>query len=266
MVKIYNTRLVNKLYMKKFKYFKISKTKKLRYIDNYYRKKLYIIFLPGFMSDVEGEKPITFRKYAIKNNLGFLSLEYSGHGKSSGNFTKGNISKWSNDAKKIIKKIVKKNNFILVGSSMGAWISLKQFKYFNNQIKGFIGIGSAPEFLERLMWRKFSKKIKKEIIKKGITIIKHGNYEYPITYQLINDGRKNKILSKKINSKISVTMFHGQKDEVVPLSLSRKVLKCFIKAEKKLVIIKNGDHSLSSKNSLKKIIKEIKRIREKLNE
>ena len=43
--------------MKKFKYFKISKTKKLRYIDNYCQDKLYTIFLPGFMSDIEGKKP-----------------------------------------------------------------------------------------------------------------------------------------------------------------------------------------------------------------
>ena len=95
--------------------------------------------------------------------MGFLSLEYSGHGKSSGDFLKGNISIWSNDAKNVIKKIVKKNNFILIGSSMGAWIALNQFKYFKKQIKGFIGIGSAPEFLTRLMWNKFSKKKKKRI-------------------------------------------------------------------------------------------------------
>ena len=69
--------------MKKFKYLKISKSKKLRYIDNYYKKKLYIIFLPGFMSDIEGKKPKAIKKYAIKNKLGFLAIEYSGHGKSS---------------------------------------------------------------------------------------------------------------------------------------------------------------------------------------
>ena len=93
--------------------------------------------------------------------MGFLTLEYSGHGKSSGDFTKGNISEWTNDTKNLIRKIVKKNSFILVGSSMGAWIALNQFKYFKKQIKGFIGIGSAPEFLDRLMWRRFPKKDKK---------------------------------------------------------------------------------------------------------
>jgi uncharacterized protein len=246
--------------MKKFKYLKISNTKKLRFIDNYYKNKLYIVFLPGFMSDIDGKKPQAFKQYAVKNKFGFLAIEYSGHGKSSGKFTKGNITIWSNDAKNSIKRIVKKNKFILIGSSMGAWISLNQFKYFKNQILGFVGIGSAPEFLERLMWKKFPKKNKNEIITKGLSVIKNGKYEYPITAQLIKDGRKNKILSKKLRSKISVTMVHGGKDEVVPVSFSRKVLAVFPNAQKKLVEIKNGDHSLSNKIHLNRIIKELNSI------
>tara|TARA_A100001011_G_scaffold304832_1_gene319272 strand:+ start:920 stop:1675 length:756 start_codon:yes stop_codon:yes gene_type:complete len=246
--------------MKKFKYQKFSRSKKLRYIGNYYKKKLYIVFLPGFMSDLEGKKPQSFKRYAIKNKLGFLGIEYSGHGKSSGEFTKGNVSIWSKDAKNLIKKIVRTNNFVLIGSSMGAWIAMNQFKYFKKQIKGFLGIGSAPEFLSRLMWNKFSKKIKNEIITKGISVIEKGSYRYPITYQLIKDGRKNKVLSKKIKSSIQLTMIHGQKDEVVPIGFSKKVLNIFVGAKKKLLVIKNGDHSLSNKKFLKKIIKELNRI------
>ena len=246
--------------MSKFKYLKISNYKKIRYLSNDFKNNLYIVFLHGFMSDIEGEKPTAIHKYTKKNKLGFLALEYSGHGKSSGKFTNGNISKWSKDVEISIKKVVKKNNFVLVGSSMGAWLSLNQFENFKKQIKGFLGIGSAPEFLENLMWKKFTKKMKKEIIKKGIIELRHGNYEYPITYQLIKDGRKNKILNKKIKSNINVTMIHGSKDEVVPTSYSRKVLKLFTKANKKLVIIKNGDHSLSSKRGLKRILLELDKI------
>ena len=246
--------------MKKFKFLKISNTKKLRYIDNYFKKNLYIIFLHGFMSDIEGKKPQTFKRYALKNKLGYLAVECSGHGKSSGKFTNGNISIWTNDVKKSIKKIIKKNNFIMIGSSMGSWIALNQFKYFKNQIKGFIGIGSAPEFLTKLMWNKFPKKTKREIIQKGISIIKHGQYEYPITHQLIKSEKKNRVLSKKILSKINVTMFHGKKDEVVPVSFSRKVLKIFKKAKKKIIVFKNGDHSLSEKKYLKAITKELDRL------
>jgi esterase/lipase len=246
--------------MNKFKYLKISENKKIRYLENNYKEKIYIVFLHGFMSDIEGEKPKAIFKYAKKNKFGFLALEYSGHGKSTGKFINGNISKWSKETEVMIKKVVKKNKFIIVGSSMGAWLSLNQFKYFKDQIIGFLGIGSAPEFLQNLMWKKFTKKMKNETIKKGIYNLKHGNYEYPITYQLIKDGRKNKILNKKIKSSINVTMIHGSKDEVVPTSYSRKVLKLFTKADKKLVIIKNGDHSLSNKRSLKRILLELDKI------
>ena len=95
--------------MKKYKYLKITKAKKLRYISNYYKKKLYIVFLHGFMSDIDGEKPKAFKRFAVKKKLGFLALEYSGHGKSSGEFVRGNISQWSSDTKKLIRKM-KKNS------------------------------------------------------------------------------------------------------------------------------------------------------------
>ena len=244
--------------MTHFKYHKISKSKKIRFICNIHKGAPFIVFLHGFMSDLEGKKPNAFLKFAKKNKLSFLALEYSGHGKSSGKFIDGNITKWSNETSALIKKFVKKNDLIIVGSSMGSWLALKQFKEFKNQIRGFLGIGSAPEFLENLMWKKFTKKMKSETIQKGILQLKHGNYEYPITLQLIKDGRKNKILNKKIYENLNVTMIHGSKDESVPINYSKKVLKIFKNSKKKLVIIKNGDHSLSSPKWLKILKKELK--------
>ena len=216
---------------------------------------IYIVFLHGFMSDLQGAKPKAFLSFAKRNKLGFLAPEYSGHGKSTGKFTEGNITKWTKDSSMMIKKIVNKNKIIFIGSSMGAWISLNLFNQFKKQIIGFLGIGSAPEFLEHLMWKKFTKKMKIELKKKKILNLKHGDYEYPITLQLIKNGRKNKVLNKKINSKIKVTMVHGQKDSSVPILYSRKILKIFTKAKRKLVIVKKGNHSLSSQKCLK-ILKE----------
>ena len=250
--------------MKNYKLLKISSTKKLRYIVNYTQNHLYVVFLHGFASDIEGKKPKIFNRFAIKNKIGFLAMEYSGHGKSSGEFTRGNISTWTKDAEKTIKKILKKNNFILIGSSMGAWISLNLFKNFKKQIKGFLGIGSAPEFLTYLMWNKFPKKVKNEIINKGIYKLKNGQHEYLITHQLIKDGRKNKVLNKSITSKIPITMVHGSKDEVVPKIYSKKILTLFPNAKKKLKIINNGDHSLSSNRNLKIILKELSQLLKKI--
>ena len=246
--------------MTKYNYYKISNSKKIRYLINDQKNSTYIVFLHGFMSDLEGKKPKAFLNFSKKNKLGFLALEYSGHGKSFGRFTDGNITKWSGETTLLIKNIIKKNNFILIGSSMGAWLALNQFKVFKKQIKGFLGIGSAPEFLENLMWKKFTKKMKREIATKGIINLRHDKYEYPITYQLIKDGRKNKILNKSIYENLKVTMVHGKKDKSVPKIYSKRVLKIFKNAKKKLVLVKNGDHSLSSKKWLKILIKELKLI------
>ena len=244
--------------MSNFNYLKLTRSKKIRYLKLIQRNSTYLVFLHGFMSDLEGKKPKTFLNFAKKNKLGFLALEYSGHGKSSGKFTSGNISKWTTETKLLIRKIVKKNKIIFIGSSMGAWISLNQFKFFKTQIIGFLGIGSAPQFLEELMWNKFTKKMKKEIIKNKIINLKHGNYEYPISLQLIKDGKKNKVFNKKIYNELKVTMIHGNKDKSVPINYSRRVLKIFKNAQKKLIIIKNGDHSLSSPKWLKILKKELK--------
>ena len=113
-----------------YSYYKISKNKKIRYINKFQKNGPYIVFLHGFMSDLDGEKPKAFFKFAKKNELSFLALEYSGHGKSSGKFIDGNITKWSNETSMLIRKIIKKNHFIIIGSSMGAWIGLKQFQIF----------------------------------------------------------------------------------------------------------------------------------------
>ena len=236
------------------KYFTSSSNKKIKYILIKKNSHITVVFFHGFMSDMIGKKPNAIQKYCKSKKLNFLKFEYSGHGKSTGKFTEGNISKWTTEAKQLIKaKINKNNNLIFVGSSMGSWIALNLFSTFKKQLKGFVGIASAPEFLENLMWKKFTKKIKKIILIEKIYQLKHGGFIYPLTKQLIFDGRKNKVLNNKINLKIPIILFHGLKDDVVPLSVSRKILKICKKSKCKLVKIKNGDHSLSRKSDLRKI-------------
>ena len=110
------------------------------------------------------------------------------------------------------------------------------------------------------MWKKFNKKIKKTILTKKIYYLQYGEFEYPITKQLIFDGRKNKVLNNKIKLKIPIVLFHGTKDKVVPLKFSKRIMKIFIKSKKKLVILKNGNHNLSRKKDLKNICQELNNI------
>ena len=210
------------------------------------------------MSDIIGAKPTAIQKFCKKKKVNFLKFEYSGHGKSKGKFTEGNISKWTAEAREIIKSKVEKNKkIIFIGSSMGSWIALNLFLQFKKQLIGFVGIASAPEFLQRLMWKKFSKKVKKTIMVNKIYHLDYGGFIYPLTKQLILDGKKNKVLNNKINLKMSLVLLHGLKDQVVPLKFSKKIYSIFNSTNKKLIKIKNGDHSLSRKSDLKKICKEL---------
>ena len=134
---------------KKSKYFLTSGKKKIKYFFLNKKSQITVVFFHGFMSDMIGAKPVAIQRFCNKQKLNFLKFEYSGHGRSSGKFIEGNISKWADDAKQLIKSKNKKNkNLIFIGSSMGSWIALILLPLFKKQVKGFIGIASAPEFLE----------------------------------------------------------------------------------------------------------------------
>ena len=243
------------------KNFTTTKKRRIKYFFLNNKSQINVVFFHGFMSDMLGAKPSALQKYCKKKKINFLKFEYSGHGKSSGNFVDGNISKWTDDAKQLIKHINKKNKqLIFIGSSMGSWIALNLFSFFKKKIVGFIGIASAPNFLEELMWKKFDKKTKETLKKEKIFYLKHGEFTYPLTLQLIKDGKRNKISSKKIVTNIPVVLFHGLKDDVVPKKYSKEIYKKFKTMNKKLIKIKNGDHSLSRKSDLNKICKELNNI------
>ena len=247
---------------KRSKYFASPSKRKIKYLFLNKKSQITVVFFHGFMSDMVGEKPNAIQKFCRKKKIGFIKFEYSGHGKSSGKFTDGNISRWTSDAKQLIKAKTKgKKKLIFIGSSMGSWVALNLFNYFHKKIKGFIGIASAPEFTEEIMWKKFSKKIKKKILNNKIYYLDNDYDEpYPITKNLILDGRKNKLPKKIINMKIPIILFHGLKDEVVPLKFSKKIFRLIKTQHKKIVKIKDGNHSLSRKKDLKQICSELKKV------
>jgi pimeloyl-ACP methyl ester carboxylesterase len=220
-----------------------------------------IIFLHGLMSNIQSKKAKHLKKFVNKNKINLLLFEYSGHGKSSGKFTDFSIKNWVNDSRSIIKKLIKKNKIVLVGSSMGAWIGLILIKYFYQRIKGYVGIASAPDFTEELIWKKLNISEKNNIKKNRIYKLKsnHNNF-YPITKKFIIDGKKNLILNKKIKCDFPVELLHGINDSSVPWFYSLKLLKTLISKKINLTIINDGDHSLSRTQDLKKLDLAIKNI------
>ena len=230
-----------------------------KFINN--KSQTTIIFLHGLMSDIKSKKAKHLKNFVNKNKINLLLFEYSGHGKSSGQFIDFSIKNWVEDSRLIIKKIIKKNKIILIGSSMGAWIGTILIKYFHKKIKGFIGIASAPDFTEELIWKNLNIFEKNKIKNGKIYKLKssHNNF-YPITKKFIFDGKKNLVLNKKIKCNFPVELLHGADDSSVSWLYSIKLIKTLITKKLNLTIINDGDHSLSRPQDLKKLDLAIKNI------
>jgi len=242
-------------------FFRTKNNQKIHYkfINN--KSLITIIFLHGLMSDIKSKKAKFLKKFVNKNKINLLLFEYSGHGKSSGQFTDFSIKNWIEDSRSIVKNLIKKGKIILIGSSMGAWIGIVLIKYFHQRIKGFIGIAPAPDFTEELIWKKLNIFEKNNIRKNKIYKLKssHNNF-YPITKKFIFDGKKILILNKKIKCNFKVELLHGIRDPSVPWAYSINLTKTLIAKKLKLTIIDDGDHSLSRVQDLKKLELAIKNI------
>ena len=240
------------------KFFPTKKEELLRYKLIEGRKPVTIVFLHGFMSDLTGKKVKILSKVSSKENVSFLALEYSGHGKSSGVLADYGIKDWVEQSKELIEKVSKNKNVILIGSSMGAWIGISLIEKLKKNIKGFIGIASAPDFTKEIMWNGFSKKIKSIISSGKIYYLPsaYGNF-YPISKKLIESGNKSLILKKKIKCSFPIRLFHGLNDKTVGVDFSIRLAKTLLSKDIILFFQKNADHSLSRKEDLKKISNEL---------
>ena len=119
---------------KRSKNFTTKNKRKIKYFFLKKKSQIIVVFFHGFMSDMIGAKPMAIQKFCRKQKINFLKFEYSGHGKSQGKFIEGNISKWTNEAKQLIKSKTRKNqSLVFIGSSMGSWIALNLFSFFKKK-------------------------------------------------------------------------------------------------------------------------------------
>ena len=234
-------------------YFYTLKKQSLYYTEVSTKSKIAVFFLHGLMSDVTGKKVKYLKSLCKKNNINFLAFDYSGHGRSSGVFEYQGIDDWVQEAVEFYKSKLKYKKIVLVGSSCGGWIAARLAWKIKNII-GFIGIASAPDFTKRLMWDTFPIKAKK-IIKSGKIYKLKNKYDsfYPIGKSLIEGGNKHLILHKKKNCSFPLRLFHGLKDNVVPIKYSYLLSKTLVSKDCLIMLQNNGDHSLSSKDDLKRI-------------
>ncbi len=220
-----------------------------------------IIWCGGLKSDMDGSKASALHTWADRGANGqgraFLRFDYFGHGKSSGEFRRGTISRWAADTVQVIDELTVGPQ-IIVGSSMGGWTTLLAALARPERIHALVLLAPAPDFTEKLMWANFSDDIRATIMDKGI-YYEPSDYDepYEISRELILDGRKNLLLDNPINIKCPVRIIQGIGDTSVPYGHASKVVDALVGDDVELTLVKNGDHSLSGEADIARMINTI---------
>ena len=210
-----------------------------------------IIFFGGFASDMTGTKAMAIESYARNRGQAFLRFDYQGHGQSSGEFSDGTISTWLSDSLSVLDAQTEGPQ-ILIGSSMGGWLTLLTALKRPERIKALIGIASAPDFTEDLMWDKFDELTKNALLKEGIYYepTEYDEQPYTITLPLIEDGRTHLVLRERLGINVPIRLLHGMSDSDVPYEVSLKLAEHVVSDDVEVILIKDGDHRLSTSKDL----------------
>jgi pimeloyl-ACP methyl ester carboxylesterase len=209
-----------------------------------------IVFLPGFRSDMTGDKATALAADCVARGQAMLRFDYSGHGASGGEFEHGSIGAWAQDALTVIDRLTE-GELILIGSSMGGWIALLAALKRPERVAAIVGVAAAPDFTERLMWDAMTFEERARLTRDGILRIpsQYGD-PTPVTRALIEDGRTHLLLDNPILLDCKVRLLHGQADPDVPWELALRTAARLTSQDVEIILIKDGDHRLSRPRDL----------------
>ncbi len=213
-----------------------------------------ILFLGGFMSDMTGTKASHLASWCRDRSRSFVRFDYTGHGASSGSFTEGTISRWSQDALHVLDALTEGPQ-ILVGSSMGGWLMLLVALERPRRVAGLVGIAPAPDFTEELISAKLDDEARAALRRDGIVRLpsEYSDEPYTITRELIDDGRRHLLLAGSIGINCPVRLLHGLRDDAVPWQTSIRLVSALTSPDVTITIIKEGDHRLSAEADLARL-------------
>ena len=210
-----------------------------------------VVFLGGFKSDMEGTKAIHLQEWAEASNRPFLRFDYSGHGQSSGDFADGCIGDWAQDAMDAIGTLTEGPQ-VLVGSSMGGWISLLVCRAMPTRVHGLVGVAAAPDFTEDSMWASFDETQRRTINENGQLDLPsdYDDSPYIITKKLIEEGRNQLVLRKPLPLPFPVRFLQGTDDADVDQSVALRLLDHVSGDDVRLTLVKGADHRFSTPECL----------------
>jgi len=219
-----------------------------------------VVFLGGLRSDMTGTKAVHLEAWARRTGREFLRFDYSGHGESSGQFTEGCIGDWAEDAAIAIASLTEGPQ-VLVGSSMGGWISLLMTKVMPARIAGLVTIAAAPDFTEDGMWSEWSAGQRKQLMDEGeVALPSEYGDAMIITRRMIEDGRDHLVLRSDLILPFAVRMLQGTADLDVPMSVALELLDHMQGDDIRLELVKGADHRFSTPDCLDTITRAVEEV------
>jgi pimeloyl-ACP methyl ester carboxylesterase len=209
-----------------------------------------LVFLPGFMSDMSGDKATMLAAFAAEHGFACLRLDYSGHGASGGRFEDGTIGRWTQDALAVIDRLTE-GPLVVVGSSMGGWIALLVALARPERVVALVGVAAAPDFTEALIWEGLSEASRAILMGEGVVrVAGPDGREQVYSRDLIEDGRRHLLLGGPIGLTCKVRLLHGQLDADVPWETSIRLAAQVQGGDVRITLVKDGGHRLSRAEDL----------------
>jgi pimeloyl-ACP methyl ester carboxylesterase len=210
-----------------------------------------VVFLGGFRSEMCGTKGTWLADWARRRGQALVRFDYFGHGSSSGDFVRGTISRWRQDAGTVIDRLTT-GPVVLVGSSMGGWIMSLVGRDLGDRLHAMVGIAVAPDFTEDLLWHQFTES-EIERLRGGGVLFLDSPYDpepTPLSMALFEDGRRNLVMRQPLEIHCPVRLLHGMVDREVPWETSLRYSRTLRSGDVRITLIKNGDHRLSDETNL----------------
>lgn len=219
-----------------------------------------VVWLGGFRSDMAGTKAEALADWALATGRAYVRFDYFGHGESTGDFARGTITRWREDALAVLDELVE-GQAVLVGSSMGGWISCLVAPAMAERIKALVLIAPAPDFTEKLMAPVMTEADKAEMAQTGVWLRPSDYGEpYPITRELLEDGARWSILPEPVNVQAPVRILQGGADPDVPWRHALELAQALRSQDVVFTLIKDGDHRLSRPQDIARLIQALEEV------
>lgn len=219
-----------------------------------------VMFLPGLRSDMDGAKATALSAHCVATGRAYLALDYRGHGRSSGRFEDGGIGDWLEDALAVLDHAGERA-VVLVGSSMGGWLTLLVALARPEVVRGLVGIAAAPDFTEDLIAARATVEQLAVLARDGVYRVPSAYGEpLPLSRRLIEGGRRHLVLRRPIPLRCPVHLLHGQRDQDVPWQTALRLAAQLESGAVTVELVKDGDHRLSREVDLRRLTAAVDRV------